>query len=402
MKKLLILGGSKYILPVIKRAHQLGVFVITCDYLPTNYAHKFADKYLNVSIVDKDAVLEAAKKEKIDGIISFACDPGVVTASYVAEKMGLPNVGPYESVCILQNKALFRKFLKDNNFNVPFFKSYKDKKAVEEDAKNFIFPLIVKPSDSAGSKGVSRIDKITDLEKTIDNAFKFSLSGEIIIEEYLEFDGHPSDADSFFSNGKLRYFGTDSQIFDSSAENPFTPAGYYWPSAISKTNQEYLKSELERLFNLLKMRTAIFNIEVRVSKSGKPYIMEASPRGGGNRLTEMIEFATKQDFIGNYLKYSLGIDGFDESSIKQMNFSDGWCQIILHSKKAGIFEGITISDKILKNVIEKDVWIKLGEKVFAFTGANQTIGTLILKFDTESQMKKVMTNIDDYIQIRTR
>ena len=83
-KKLLLLGGSRYLLPVIKAAHDLGVYVITCDYLPYNYAHQFADEYHNVSIIDKEAVLALAQKLNIDGIMSYATDPGVVTAAYVA------------------------------------------------------------------------------------------------------------------------------------------------------------------------------------------------------------------------------------------------------------------------------------------------------------------------------
>ena len=108
MKKLMILGGSRYILPVIKAAHDLGCYVITCDYLPDNIAHKYSDEYRNISIIDKEAVLSAAEEMCIDGIMSFACDPGVITAAYVAEKMGLPSVGSYEAVQILQNKGKFR------------------------------------------------------------------------------------------------------------------------------------------------------------------------------------------------------------------------------------------------------------------------------------------------------
>ena len=123
-KKLMILGGSRYALPVIEAAHRLGLYVITCDYLPDNYAHRFSDEYCNVSIIDQEATLEAARRLEIDGIVSFACDPGVVTAAYVAEKMGLPNVGPYESVCILQNKGRFRRFLAENGFTVPTARQY--------------------------------------------------------------------------------------------------------------------------------------------------------------------------------------------------------------------------------------------------------------------------------------
>ena len=124
MKKLMLLGGSRYALPVIETAHKLGLYVITCDYLPDNIAHKYSDQYCNVSIIDKDAVLKVAQELQIDGIMSFACDPGVVTAAFVAEKMGLPSCGSYEAVSILQNKARFRQFLTDNGFNVPKIHSY--------------------------------------------------------------------------------------------------------------------------------------------------------------------------------------------------------------------------------------------------------------------------------------
>ena len=88
-KKILMLGGLRYLIPVIQAAHELGYYVITCDYLPHNVAHKYADEYHNISITDKNAVLELAKELKINGIMSFAVDPGVLTAAYVCDKLGL-------------------------------------------------------------------------------------------------------------------------------------------------------------------------------------------------------------------------------------------------------------------------------------------------------------------------
>ena len=119
-KKIMLLGGIRYLLPVIEAAHKQGYFVITADYLPDNIAHKYSDKYVNVSIVDKEAVLKAALEEQIDGIMSFGVDPGVISAAYVQQQMNLPAFGPYESVVILQNKDKFRTFLKENGFNVPW------------------------------------------------------------------------------------------------------------------------------------------------------------------------------------------------------------------------------------------------------------------------------------------
>ena len=91
-KKLMLLGGIRYLLPVIEAAHEQGYYVITADYLPDNIAHRYSDEYVNVSIIDKEAVLKVAREKEIDGILSFGVDPGVVSASYVQTQMGIPSL----------------------------------------------------------------------------------------------------------------------------------------------------------------------------------------------------------------------------------------------------------------------------------------------------------------------
>ena len=125
--------------------------------------------------MDKGAVLQLANQLKIDGIMSFACDPGVVTAAYVAEKMGLPSCGNYEAVSILQNKARFRQFLTDNGFNVPKIHSYNTVEAAMNDRDTIEYPVIVKPVDSAGSKGVTRVNSAEELLAAVKHAFDYSI-----------------------------------------------------------------------------------------------------------------------------------------------------------------------------------------------------------------------------------
>lgn len=399
MKKLMILGGARYALPVIEAAHKLGIYVITCDYLPDNIAHKYSDEYCNISIIDKEATLDAAQKLQIDGIMSFACDPGVVTAAYVADKMGLPNVGPYESVCILQNKGKFRKFLTDNNFTVPMAKSYKNIDEALKDAGIFNWPVIVKPTDSAGSKGVTRVDSIDDLKTSIEYALSFSHSDEFIIEDFITQKGYSSDSDSFSINGELKFVSFDCQRFDKDAENPYTPAAYSWPSSISNKHQDELKSEIQRLIKLLGMKTAVYNIETRESTDGKAYIMEMSPRGGGNRLSECLRYATGVDMITNMVKYSVGLP-IDE--IEQKDYSGYWAEVILHSDKAGIFESLWISDELQENTVETDLWIEKNQKVGGFSAANEAIGTLIMRFESQEMLNRVLENQSKYIKVIVR
>ncbi len=396
MKKLMLLGGMRYLVPVIEAAHKLGVYVITCDYLPNNIAHKYSDEYCNVSILEKDKVLEKAKELKIDGILSFACDPGVVTAAYVAEKMGLPSSGPYESVEILQNKGKFRKFLTENNFNVPVAKQYTDIETALNDTEMFNWPVIVKPTDSAGSKGVTKVEEKDKLKDAINYALKFSHSNEFIIEDFLEKVGDSSDCDSFSIDGKLKFVSFSAQKFDENCENPYTPAAFTWPAAISKIHQEELTNEIQRLLTLLNMKSSIYNIETRECTNGKAYIMECSPRGGGNRLAEMVRYMTGVDMITNIVKVALGME---PDNIKQQEIKDNWAEIILHSEKEGTFERLWISDEISSNIVENDLWIETGTHVGGFSGANEAIGTMVLKFDSEIQMNNVLNNQNNYIKV---
>lgn len=254
-KKLMLLGGLRYLLPVIEEAHKLGIHVITVDYIPDNIAHKYSDEYHNVSIIDKEAVLQLAQVLEIDGIMSFAVDPGVVTAAYVAEKLGLPSSGPYESVKILQNKDLFRNFLSKNSFNVPLARGYKKYEEALADIENFTFPIIIKPTDSAGSKGVTRVDCLSEMKTAFEYALSNSLSGKVIIEEFIEKIGCSSDSDCFSKDGILDVITYSAQRFDNNAANPYTPSAFSWPSTYSKEQEQYLSSELQRLISLLKMKT---------------------------------------------------------------------------------------------------------------------------------------------------
>ena len=393
-KKLMILGGSRYALPVIEAAHRLGLYVITCDYLPDNYAHRFADEYCNVSIIDQEATLEAARRLEIDGIVSFACDPGVVTAAYVAEKMGLPNVGPYESVCILQNKGRFRRFLAENGFTVPTARQYVQGDTV--DPSLFHWPVIVKPTDSAGSKGVTKVEHPEDLPAAIRHALDFSHCGEFIVEDFITQKGFSSDTDCFSENGELRFVSFNNQRFDPNCENPYAPAGFSWPSSMSREHQEELKNELQRLLHLLGMRTALYNIECREGTDGKAYLMEVSPRGGGNRLAECLRYATGVDLIEAVVRDAVGLPLND---VAQKPYRGHFAEVILHSEKPGTFERLETAPSIAGNIVERDLWVAPGDKVGGFSAANESLGTLILHFENEERLAEVMMNLPEYVRI---
>ncbi len=399
-KRLMLLGGLRYLKPVIDAAHEQGYYVITADYLPDNIAHKWSDEYCNVSIVDKEAVLREAQRLKIDGIMSFACDPGVVSASYVQNKMGLPSFGPFASVQILQNKDKFRAFLAENGFNVPLARGFDSVDAAMEAISWYPWPVIVKPTDAAGSKGVTRVDRAEDLRPALEYAMKHSISGHIIVEEFIEKQGCSSDTDSMSVDGKLVFTSFCAQRFDAEATNPYTPAAYSWPSTFTKEQESYLTSEIQRLITLLKLGTVVYNIETRVAPNGKPYIMELTPRGGGNRLCEMLRYATGVDMITAITRAMVGDPILDP--IEQKPYNGHWAEIILHADQSGEFDHLEISTDLHAEIIEEDIWVNKGDKVESFEGANNAIGTLVLKFQTAEDLEKAITNQRSWLNVVVR
>ena len=395
----MLLGGIRYLLPVIKAAHDQGYYVITADYLPNNIAHKYSDEYVNVSIIDKEAVLKVAREKQIDGIMSFGVDPGVIAASYVQNQMGLPSFGPFESVVILQNKDKFRAFLADNGFNVPWAFGFDSVEEALAKKEKFSYPLIVKPTDSAGSKGCTRVDNETNLHAALEYAMVHSIGGNIIVEEFLEKKGCSSDTDSYAEDGILKFVSFSAQRFDDKAVNPYTPAAYSWPSTFTEEEEKYLTSEIQRLITLLDMKTAVFNIETRVGTNGKPYIMELTPRGGGNRLCEMLRYATGVDLITAITRAMVG----DEpEKIEQKPYDGHWAEVILHADKDGIFQGLEIEPSLNAEVIEKDLWVKPGDSVRGFEGANDAIGTLVLKFKTIQDLQEALATQMSWLKIIVR
>lgn len=402
MKKLLILGGSRYIIPVIKKAHELGLYVITCDYIPENSAHAFADEYCNLSIIEKDEVLKFALEKQIDGVISFACDPGVVTASYVAEKMGLPFQCSYESTCILQDKGLFRKVLTENGFNVPKAKSYTDINEALKDIDFYTWPVIVKPTDSAGSKGVSKVEDPLLLKEAILEALNNTHSHSFIIEDFLTFKGFHSSADLFSEDGKLTFVSFSDQLFDEKSQNQYAPVKIIWPSTMSQVDQNYLTSEIQRLFDILKMKTGIYNVETCVDISGKPYIMEISPRGGGCKIAEIQNMSMGVDLIENEIRKAVNLP------LININYKEcigHWCEMIVHSNidHSGVIEEISFDKDIYKKYIKNvDLAVKKGDLIHPFTGANMSLGDLFMRFDSREELNFVTDNVNKWLNIKLK
>lgn len=394
MSKLILLGGSQQQIPAIQYAKDRGYNTILCDYLSDNPGQYYADKFYCVSTTDKEKILEIARAEQIDGILAYASDPAAPTAAFVAEEMGLPT-NPYESVDILTNKDKFRKFLYENNFHTPYAKAFDSVEDAKEKIDNFKLPVIIKPVDSSGSKGVSKLSTIDNLEEQIEFAMSYSRMNRVIIEEYVEMNGYQIAGDGFSIEGELvfRCFGNDHF---NQGDNSFVPISASFPYNNNKI-QEKIHNEIQRLLNLLNMRTGAYNFDIRIDKNDNVYLMEVGPRNGGNYIPQVIKYATNIDMLELSIKAAMGED---IDNVEMIDPNGYWSYFAVHSTQAGILKEIKIKENVRnENIVEKHMNYQIGEKVPAFRGSNGNIGILIMKFKNMEEMLYMMDNPGEWIEV---
>lgn len=399
MKKILLLGGSAQQVVAIETAKSLGYYTVLCDFLPDNPGQFVADKFYLTSTTDMDAVLKVAQKEQIDGILAYASDPAAPTAAYIAEQMELPG-SPYRSVDILCNKDKFRAFLSAHNFCTPKAKGYEDIYQASGDLENglFRFPVIVKPVDSSGSKGVARINDCKDAWEKLETAFSLSRGKRIIIEEYVEKFGYQIAGDGLSVDGKLvfRYFANDH--FNEKCVNPFVPISASFPYNMPKDVQDKIHGEIQRLITLLGMKTTTYNFDMRIDEDYNVYLMEIAPRDGGNYIPQIIRYATGVDLVECSVKAAMGEKILTDSFGKPEGF---YAYYAIHSLKDGILDRIEIDPDVMKkHIVENHILKKPGDEIKAFTGANTTLGILLMKFDSMEQMLDMMDHSENWIDIR--
>lgn len=397
MKKLLLLGGDATLLPVIEAAHKRGYYVITCDYLPENIAHKYSDEFINHSTTDKEEILEWAQENQIDGVLTFT-DSGVLTAAYICEKMNLACLGSYKAIEIIQNKDMFRRFLKDNGCNVPEFFQYSSWNEIEKDIDILPYPVMIKPVDAAGSKGVTKVLSKNELKQAYDYATRFSIKRlEVIIEQFIDPIGPQIHGDVFVQNGRVIFHYLGDHHFDMSINN-LVPVSTTWPSTHSDDEIQKVLEQIQMFVTKVGFQNGCMNIESRIDKNDEnAYLIDVGARSGGNYTPFVIHRATGFDFVETMLDFSM--EGrYRKNVVEKKGY---YAYLVIHSKTEGELVCVNVDKSLDEHVVECHKYIEPGMHVRSFRGANAAIGILIVRFETAEDMQRVADNLDKYIQVIT-
>lgn len=388
-KTLLLLGGSAAQVAAIEAAKRAGYRTVLCDYLPDNPGRLVADSFHQVSTTDPIAVLEVARSEDVDGVVAYSSDPAAPTAAYVADALALPGV-PYGVARAFCEKHLFRAFLSEHGFNVPV--SISCRIGDLPDISGMSLPVIVKPTDSSGSKGVAVVESVNSLAEALESASDFSRNGILEIEEFIVRDHpHVIEAEIFVKDGEVVSWGLMNSIRDEGS-NPLLPAGYTMPLDQPANRVRLVKEEVARLVGATGVRDGAFNIEMVIDASDRLFFLDAGPRNGGNMLPEFISMASGTDIVDATVRAAMGdLSGMD------LTFDGASCGCwglgVLHSSCAGEYEGISYSDLARNCLVREEIQVKPGDRVRPFERCNDLLGLSFFKFSSKAESDEVMLDM---------
>lgn len=398
MNKILLLGGAMQQIPCIQKAKEMGLYTVTCDYLPDNPGHKYADEYHNVSTIDKEAVLRLAKDLQVDGIIAYASDPAAPTAAYVAEKLGLAG-NPFTSVEILTEKDLFRAFLASHGFNCPYARGYTCYEDASRKIGEFQFPVMVKPVDASGSKGVVKIYEEQELKEAVKEALSYSRSGRFIVEEFIEKKGYQVSGDGFSIDGKLVFTSYGNELYSGDGTREYVALGEFWPSLLEEEIKEKIDKELQRLIEALHMKTCAYNIEVIVDRNDEIYIMELGPRNGGSYIPQLIQYATGVDLVEYTIRGAMGEDCSELQKVS-VRTNGCWSNYMILSREDGVFKDIWFDEDFRReNLVEVHCSCHAGDRVYAYQNTSHSLGTILFCAENMDRMREITGNMGKYYRI---
>jgi len=302
MKKLAIIGASYLQNPLIEKANQRGMETHVFAYKDDAIGEKTAFCFYPISIIEKDAILEKCQEIGIDGICTIASDLAVVTVNYVAEKMGLIG-NSIETTMKSTNKHHMRQCFFENNDPSP--KSYKVQSSKDLSEARLAFPMIVKPLDRSGSRGITKVYSFSELEDAICHALDQGFEKSALVEEFAEGDEYSIE---YVSWQGIHHFLAITKKYTTGSPH-FIETGHVEPALLSAEIEEKIKLTVSHALTGLGIRYGASHSEVKITKDGTIKIIEIGGRMGGDFIgSSLVELSTGFDYLSAIIDISLGIE----------------------------------------------------------------------------------------------
>ena len=395
-KRILILGAGEAQENLVKASKELGYFTIVCDKRTNRPAEKMADLYYRKDYMDRDAILKIARDEHIDGVISNS-EPAMINVSFLVDQLGLPG-NSMESIRHLLSKNSFRKLQQECGVFTPVSFETKDIEIALSRVKEFDYPIIVKPSESSGSRGATRIDSFN--EKEIRKAFaackEFSRNDFVTIEEFVQMESLDAyNADVFVVNGNILWDGWYGG--KRSMQLPMVPMTKVLPPIISAESKEKIEQEVTSVLKASGVSLGEFNVETYITDKKDVFIIEINPRQAGDDIPTLIYEHTGIDLTKLLVSLTVDDDTY-YNMIKSKNRDNNFITLqVVFPHNSGTYSGLFIH-KDLKPYVK---WVRefasIGEHIGKAQNAEDSVAYVDLRFDTRENQVKFTNDIEEYV-----
>lgn len=388
MKKMLLVGGGYADIPLILSAKKLGFYVVTSGNRNNDLGHRYSDEVQLADFSDCEAIYNLAKKTDINAICSCCNDFSALSAAYTAEKLHLPGHDSYEVSKIIHHKDLYRNFALLNGINAPKALGFSNTDEALLNLHKLKLPIIIKPVDLTGGKGITVIHSIDQAEHAINIAYDRSKAKRIVAEEFIEGSRHGFSA--FLYKGKIVFFFSDNEHY---YINQYLVSAATTPSIITKEVEEKLITESEQIASLLNLKDGIFHIQF-ILKKQEPFIIEICRRAPGDLYVKLVEYATGIDYSMFIVKASAGIDC---KEIEQTEITGFYTRHCIMSEKNGLVQNIKYDESIKNNIIDQFLWWGKGDVISDFM--TEKCGIVFLKFDSKDEMLYKTDRMQELIKV---
>lgn len=302
MKKLMVVGASVLQLPAIKRGKELGYEVAVLDYDPKAVGIPYADKFYEVSTIDKEKVLEAAKDFMPDGIMTLASDMPMRSVALVCEKLNLSGISSDTAVKATDKGEMIKAF-KKYDVPSPWFFIAENEKVFNEIKDKIDYPCIMKPVDNSGSRGVVLVKNLDELRDNFNYSISQSRGAGVIIEEYME--GNEVSVEIMVVNGKVNVLAITDKLTTGAPH--FVEMGHSQQSKFDGETKEKIKDVATKAVKAVGIDKGPAHVEIMVTKSG-PKMIELGARMGGDCITtHLVPLSTGIDMVEATIKTACGI-----------------------------------------------------------------------------------------------
>ena len=388
-KRLLILGGGHAEIPLIQAAQALGWYVITTGNDRKGLGHPYADRNVFADFSDKNAMLELARNENVQAICSGCNDFALLSTVYVCEKLGLPGHDSYAISLEIHHKDKYRALA--TRLSIPTPRALVIKKGDDFDAAiaQLSFPIIVKPVDLTGGKGIHRVANAEEAREAYKDACSRTRQDHIVVEEFVQGTNHGFSA--MLVKGKVAFAFADNEQY---YINKYMVSGANTPGTSGSETLAKLRDYSERIARELNLVDGILHIQYIEKPDGTPVIIEICRRAPGDLYIKFVKYATGIDYPRFIV---MAETGEDISGIEDVPTQGFWLRHCLMPDREGTVREVAFAPEIQNNIVEKFLWYKPGEVV-----TDKLIykaGIVFFRFESNAEMVDKTARMTDLAKI---